>query len=78
MLTELKRMKWNEKVAVILGFIGGVLGIFGALITIASVDYLEISGSMLMGALILVYTGIAFLPPPQQILLHRLGNRKYE
>lgn len=72
MKAEFMSMKWNERVAVVMGMTGGVIGVIGAIIGIVSaVTYstimysiggIPIVGLLLMIATVLVWGGCAFLP----------------
>jgi hypothetical protein len=74
MIDEFARMKWNEKVAVVMGLTGGVIGIIGGIVgMVSAVNYgtimysvggIPIVGLLLMIALVLVWGGCAFLPHP--------------
>lgn len=63
MKDEFMSMRWNERIAVIMGMSGGVIGIIGALIGIIDVNNLYLCGKLLMIGLALVWGGCAFLPP---------------
>lgn len=64
MISELKSMKWNERIAFILAMLGGVSGIIGGLVIISGNSFKTSLEFMLVG-LVLVGVAVAFLPPPR-------------